>query len=86
MESRADQIKRETRSLRAFQRQADEIGNLIVRSDLPWVDIAIRIEQLREEARRLFPLKPFLFEWIYVRRFNRLRQQFRPDETDYTPI
>ncbi len=63
--------------LRRFQAQADEISHLILNTDLPWVDIAIRIEQLRWEAERLFPDKMRLFEMIYVNRFKRLWQQWR---------
>ena len=77
MESRADQIAREDRYLRAFQSKADEIGRLIVNTDLPWVDIAIQIERLRWEAKRIFPQKRALFEMIYERRFERLRRQWR---------
>jgi len=78
LESRADQIARETRRLRGFQRQADEIARLLVSTDLPWVDIAIRIEHLREEAARLFPGKAALFDRLYVSRFRRLWSQWRP--------
>jgi hypothetical protein len=55
MESREDQIERETLDLRAFQREADDVCRLILDTDLPWVDIEIRIEKLRQEAERLFP-------------------------------
>jgi len=77
MESRADQIERETRWLRGFQRQADDISRLILNTDLPWVDVAIEIEKLRIEAQRLFPRKLYLFEMIYVSRFQRLWEQWR---------
>jgi hypothetical protein len=77
METREDQIERETRRLMDFQSGADDIARLIVSSDLPWVDIAIQIEQLRERAERLFPLKMDLFNLIYISRFHRLRQQWR---------
>jgi len=77
MESRADQIARETRYLRAFQRKADVISRLIVNTDLPWVDILIEIEKLRREAERLFPQKTDLFDLVYVSRFERLRKQWR---------
>ncbi|MBM3888670.1 MAG: hypothetical protein FJ388_06035 [Verrucomicrobia bacterium] len=82
MESRADQIERETRYLRAFQRKADELSRLILNTDLPWVDIAIQIEHLRREAERLFPLKMDLFEMVYVSRFRRLWRQWRQTTTD----
>lgn len=77
MESRADQIERETRNLKAFQRKADNISCLILNTDLPWIDIQIEIEKLRWEAERLFPQKMELFEMIYVNRFKRLWQQWR---------
>ena len=77
METRADQIERETRRLRDFQSCADDIARLIVSTDLPWVDIAIQIERLRAEAERQFPQKMDLFDLIYVHRFQRLRAQWR---------
>jgi hypothetical protein len=77
VESREDQIERETRSLLAFQRKADDISRLIVNTDLPWVDVAIRIEELRREADRLYPLKKDLFDLVYVSRFTRLWSQWR---------
>lgn len=77
METREDQIRRETSNLAAFQRLADDISRLIVSTDLPWVDIEIQIERLRAEAQRLFPLKKYLFDLIYVSRFRRLWQQWR---------
>lgn len=80
MESRQDQIERETMCLRRFQRRADRISWLILNTDLPWVDIAWRIEELRREAVRLSPLKTELFELIYVSRFRRLWEQWRPRE------
>lgn len=77
METRADQIDRETRRLRDFQSCADDIARLIVDTDLPWVDIAIRIDQLRASAGHLFPQKQSLFDLIYVSRFRRLWDQWR---------
>jgi hypothetical protein len=77
MESRADQIDRETKCLRSFQQKADAISHLIVNTDLPWIDVAIQIEQLREEAARLWLLKSELFDLIYVNRFKRLWEQWR---------
>jgi hypothetical protein len=76
-ETRADQIERESRNLRAFQREADAVCEDIVNTDLDWVDIEIRIERLRRTALRLFPQKMDLFERIYIRRFERLRAQCR---------
>jgi len=82
MESRADQVERETRYLRAFQRQVDEIARLIMNTDLPWVDIEIQINKLRMEAERRFPRKMDLFEMVYGARFERLREQWRRGERD----
>jgi hypothetical protein len=78
METREMQIEREGRRLRSFQHRADAISHLIVNTDLPWVDIAIEIERLREEARRLFPAKLGLFDLVYESRFRRLWNQWRP--------
>jgi len=80
LETRENQIERENRYLRSFRLKADAISHLIVNTDLPWVDIAIRIDQLRREAERLFPLKMALFELIYVSRFRRLWSQWRTEE------
>jgi len=77
MESRADQIAREDRNLRAFQRKADDLSRLILNTDVPWVDIEIRIDTLRQEARRLFPQRMELFERVYVARYRRLWSQWR---------
>ena len=70
-------IESETRTLRAFQRQADDIASHIVGTDLPWVDIEIRIEQLRREAARLFAGRDRVFALVYDSRFRRLREQWR---------
>lgn len=77
MESRDDQIERETRHLRAFQREADDICRLILNTDLPWVDIQIQIEKLRQKAERAYPLKKHLFTLLYESRFRRLWEQWR---------
>ncbi len=77
METREDQIQRENRRLRTFQSKADDIARSIVSSDLPWIDIAIQIENLRLEAEHLFPRKAVLFDLIYVSRFKRLWSQWR---------
>lgn len=70
----------ETLQLRKFQCKADTISTLIINTALPWVDIAIQIQKLRQEAEVLFPDKMSLFEMIYISRFKRLWQQWRPDE------
>jgi len=80
MESRSDQIARETRYLRAFQRKADHISQLIINTDLSWIDILIEIDKLRQEAERLFPRKAHIFEMIYVSRFKRFWKEWRNDD------
>jgi hypothetical protein len=82
METRADQIRREGERIRAFQRRADDLARLITDTDLPWVDIEIRIGALRREAERLFPLREHIFDLIYRPRFERLRRQRREPERD----
>ena len=77
METRQDQIERETRYLCTFQRQADDISRMILNTDLPWIDIELQIANLRREAERLFPLKMDLFDLIYINRFKRLWEQWR---------
>ena len=47
LETREHQIERETKYLQSFGFRADAIAHLIVNTDLPWVDIAIRIDRLR---------------------------------------
>jgi hypothetical protein len=70
-----EQERRE--ALRQFQRKADRISVFILSTDYPRVDIAIEIEKLREECRRLYPESLDLFEMIYQSRFARLWEQFR---------
>jgi hypothetical protein len=82
LESRQDQIARETRWIRRFQREADEIASLILDTDLPWIDIELRIDRLRQEARRLFPRKTELFEMVYASRYRRLWRQWRVTADD----
>ncbi|MCD6384984.1 hypothetical protein J7M23_04325, partial [Candidatus Sumerlaeota bacterium] len=65
-----------------IQRRADRITSLILFSDMPWVDIAIEIQNLREWCARYLPDKLELFDRIYVSRFQRLWTQWR--QTEYT--
>lgn len=55
-----------------LSRESDRIANLILHSDLEWIDIAIMIQQLRERVEAAFPDKMALFEHLYVSRFERL--------------
>lgn len=77
LETRQHQIERETCNLKRFQFRADAVCHLIVNTDLPWPDVSIRIEGLRRDAERLFPLKMDLFDLIYISRFERLWEQWR---------
>lgn len=72
METRANQIDREPHRLRDFQSCEDDVARLIVNTNLPWVDIPIRVEQFRAAAAHLFSLKQDAFDMIYVSRFRRL--------------
>ena len=62
---------------RELQRRADEVASLIVASDWPAVDVAIRIRRLREFVEERMPDRTGLFEMVYASRFKRLWDQFR---------
>jgi len=59
---------------------SDRICQLILYTDLPWVDIEIEINRLREVCLEKAPEKTELFEGVYVSRFERLREQWRSPE------
>lgn len=63
-----------------LQLEADRIYNLILHSDLPWIDIEIQIDEMRELCRMRQPEKVELFEAVYVSRFHRLWDQWREEE------
>jgi len=67
----------EDEAVRALQRQADRICELIVSGDVPLIDIEIQQAALREAVARVFPDKQALYQLIYESRFRRLWQQFR---------
>ena len=67
----------EDEAVRALQRQADRISELIVSGDVPLIDIEIQQAALREAVARTFPDKQALYQLIYESRFRRLWQQFR---------
>jgi len=62
-----------------LKRGADRIASLILYSDLPWVDIAIEIEKLRERCSEIDPEHLDLFENLYESRFHRLWEQWREE-------
>ena len=64
----------------AFRRSADRIASLILHSDMPRVDIEIKIRSFRQEVLAEFPDRGELFDAIYLARFKRFWSQFRPGE------
>lgn len=62
---------------RELQRRADEITSLVIASDLPAIDVVIRICRLKEFVEAHMPGRTALFERIYGSRFRRLWDQFR---------
>jgi len=62
---------------RIFQRHVDRLCFLIVATDCSDREIDIERLHLRTQAMKLFPDKMLLFDLIYERRFQRLREQFR---------
>ena len=75
--ARLDALCAEDEAVRALQRQADRICELIVSGDVPLIDIEIQQAALREVVARTFPDKQGLYQLIYESRFRRLWQQFR---------
>ncbi|MEN6627056.1 MAG: hypothetical protein ABFD69_12600 [Candidatus Sumerlaeia bacterium] len=63
-----------------LRRESHRISALILNSDLPWIDIAIQINAMREMCETEAPEKAELFEAVYTSRFERLREQWRKDE------
>jgi hypothetical protein len=69
----------------SFRRMADRIASLILYSDMPPIDIEIEIRSFRAAVLEDFPDRRELFEAIYVGRFKRMWEQFRPDERPLFP-
>ncbi|MBI3736489.1 hypothetical protein HY256_08250 [Candidatus Sumerlaeota bacterium] len=68
-----------------LQLGADRISNMILHSDVDWIDIEIQINELREFCRERAPEKVPLFDGIYGRRFLRLWEQWRLEgDTSWT--
>ena len=61
--------------LRELRRRADAITARILHGDEPWIDIQIAVDGLRNEVERRDPDRIWLFEAIYVARWERLREQ-----------
>ena len=69
----------EDEAVRALQRQADRICELIVSGEVAPIDIEIQQAALREAIAQAFPDKQALYQLLYESRFRRLWQQFRHD-------
>jgi hypothetical protein len=61
-----------------LKRRANRISVLIVSSDYPDIDVEIEIQSLRRWCREHLPDRVELFDMVYVARFRRLMEQFRP--------
>ena len=66
----------EDEAVRALQRQADRICEMIVSGETAQIDIEIQQAALREAIAKAFPDKQSLYQLIYESRFRRLWQQF----------
>jgi hypothetical protein len=60
-----------------LKRESHRICSLILNSDLPWIDIAIQINEMREMCLEQAPEKAELFDAVYLSRFTRLWDQWR---------
>ena len=67
----------EDEAVRALQRHAERICEMIVTDDAAPIDIEIQQAALREAITRQFPDKQGLYQLIFESRFRRLWQQFR---------
>jgi hypothetical protein len=65
--------------------EADKISSLILYSDMQRIDVEIAISKFREEVLADFPDKKQLLEALYLARFRRLWEQFRPGEGELLP-
>ena len=70
-------VETNEQAYRYFQRHVDRLCFLIVATDCAEREIDIERLHLRVQAMHLFPDKIPLYELIYERRFQRLREQFR---------
>lgn len=63
-----------------IKRDANRICQMILNSEIPWIDIEIAKERLREKVQRFFPGRLHIHRMIYESRFQRLKEQFRGRE------
>ena len=78
--ARLNALCAEDEAVRALQRRADRICEMIVTGEAALIDIEIQQAALREAVARAFPDKQALYQLIYESRFRRLWQQFRQEE------
>jgi len=78
--ARLEAFCNEDEEVRRLGRLADRISEMIVSGDVPYIDIEIKQEALRQEVARIFPDKEALYHLIYETRFRRLWQQFRQED------
>jgi len=60
-------------------RDSNRIVNLILHSDLDWIDIAIEENEMRAKVLEQAPEKIEVFERIYPPRFRRIWEQWREE-------
>lgn len=65
-----------------LSRRAWKVANLVLHSDLPWIDIELEINEMRRIVEDERPEKLTLFEQVYAARFHRLREQWRDEKTE----
>ncbi len=66
-----------------LRRHSDRICSLILYSDLPWIDVELEINAMRNVVEDEAPEQADLFERLYAARFRRIRDQWREAE-DYS--
>lgn len=64
---------------RELARRSDRIVALILYSDLPWIDIVLEIQSMRDLVETEAPDLAETFERIYAARFQRIHEQWGGD-------
>lgn len=65
---------------RGIRLEADRIVSLILGGEAPRAEVEAAVMALRRDVLEVFPGGGELFEAIYLARFRRLWEQFRPGE------
>ncbi len=82
---RKEELSRDRERMEKIKREADRISSLILYSDMQKVDVEIAIRNFRKRVLDSFPDKRELFDAIYLGRFRRLWNQFRPGQEKLLP-